>query len=97
MAFSYNPDQADTNARLFAQTTIAITTTEIALTTGADTNIVQFVRIYNDGAATIYIGPSGQTLEPLLKKQWIELALNGSRVYGKTLSGTSSAIVTELG
>jgi hypothetical protein len=97
MAFSYNPDQADTNARLFAQATIAITTTEIALTTGADANIVQFVRIYNDGAATIYIGPSGQTLEPLLKKQWIEFALNGSRVYGKTLSGTSRAIVTELG
>lgn len=97
MAFSHNPDQADTNARLYAQATIAVTTSQIALTTGADANQVQFVRIYNDGAATIYIGPSGQTLEPLLKKQWIEIAINGSRVYGKTLSGTSSVIVTELG
>lgn len=97
MAFSHNPDQADTNTKVFASTTVAITTSEVALTTGANANDVQFVRIYNDGSSTMYVGPSGQVLEPLLKKQWIELAVNGVRVYGKTLSGTSSAIVTEFG
>lgn len=97
MPFSYNPEKADTNSNVFATATVAITTSEVALTTGADVNLVQFVRIYNDGSQVMYVGPTGQTLEPLEKKQWIEYAVNGKRVYGKTLSGTSSAIVTELG
>lgn len=97
MPISYNADKADTNSKVFAQATVAITTTEAALTTGADVNSVQFVRIYNNGDETILVGPIGQTLEPLYKKQWIEFAINGVRVYGKTLSGSSVAIVTELG
>jgi hypothetical protein len=97
MGMTFNPNLADTNSRLFAQSTLSVSTSEVALTTGADVNQVQFVRIYNSGPSTIYVGPSLSTYEPIVKNQWFEIAINGFRLYGKTTSGTSSVIVTELG
>lgn len=97
MPISHNPSKSDTNSEIFACASVAVSTVSAALTTGASIDDVQFVHITNNGPNIVYLGPSGQELEPLYKGQWIEYAVSGVRVYGKTSSGSATVVVTELG
>ncbi len=94
-------DFDDTNSVLFEQEVISVPITQVeAIASGTDIDDRQFVRVYNNGNRTIYFGPTGVTSstgEPLLKKQWIEIALKGQSLFLISASGVGSVIVTDLG
>lgn len=102
MGLKYNGDLDDTNSNLYESGRVTVTTTGVsASVSGTPEENRQFVRINNVGNQTIYFGPSGlatSDMEPLLKKQTVEIAAtSGIDVILKTDSGTVEVIVQEIG
>jgi len=101
MSIQVSGEFDDTNSDLYEQEVISVGIVQVEAI-GATTNIDEreFVRIYNKGTKTVYVGPTGLTVasgEPLLKKQWIEIAIKGQSVFMITDSGTVDVVVTDLG
>lgn len=101
MTIEYSGEFDDTNSDLFSQDSITVNTSQTeAIVSGTDIYEREFVRIYNNGPQTVYIGPSGVTSstgEPLRRRQWIEYALRGQSIFMITASGSSTVIVTDIG
>lgn len=102
MAIKYNPNYSDTNESVYLSGTVTVNTTGVEAkveATAAEGR--QFVSIYNKGNSTIYFGPSELStsdMEPLLKKQRVEIAASsGIIVILKTDSGTSDVVIQEIG
>jgi len=101
MGISQSGEFDDTNSDLFRQAQITVGDTQVeAVVSGTDIFEREFVRIYNKGNRTIYFGPNGVTSstgEPLLKSQWVEIAIRGQSVFMITDSSTADVIVTDIG
>lgn len=87
----------------FTQSAITVTTVPVELCTGGSRNPARYyIRIYNDGNTSCFIGPSGVTAsgvskgEELLKKQSMELELGDVGLFAVTASSTTTIIVSEL-
>lgn len=102
MGLKYSADLSDTNASVYLSGRVTVDTTGVEAKVGVTAETErQFVRVYNDGAETVYFGPSGLAttdMEPLKKKQWMELAATSDlNITLKTASGTSDVIIQEIG
>lgn len=101
MGVNENSNYSDTNESVYLSGAVTVGVTETEAKVGASRDSArQFVRIYNDGTATLFFGPTGVTTtsgEPLLKKQSVELAAADLGVFMIVASGTVNVIVQEIG
>lgn len=102
MAIQVAGDFDDTNNTVYLSGRKTVNTTGISARVGiSNDENRQFVRIYNDSSSTVYFGPSGLSttdMEPLLKKQAVEIAVRSEiDVIIKTSSGTADVIIQEIG
>ena len=91
---------------VFIQTNLSVSTTAVEIKVGSTPDEArQVLRVYNKGPETIYLGPENTVTasganqgEPLFKDQWIEFTIPPFlTLYGITASGTSTALVQEIG
>lgn len=101
MGVNLSSNYSDTNDSVYVSGRITVTTSDTEAKVGASREAErQFVRIYNDGNKTVYFGPGGQSttdMEPLKKRQYVEIAVADLGVFLKTDSGTSDVIIQEIG
>lgn len=100
-SISYDPDRADVDNSGYLSGSLSVTTTQVEAKVGASPLVSrQEVIVFNIGPQTIYYGPSGvssSTGIPLLKNQFVSLALGPNiSIFLLTSSSTSTVIVQEL-
>lgn len=86
-----------------AQKVVSVGVTATELFTGVSRNPNrQYIRIYNDGNRTCFIGPTGVTAsgstkgEALQPSEALTLTLGDVAIFGITSNNTTSLIITEL-
>lgn len=82
--------------------TVTTTATRLdAITDNADNKSGQSIAVYNNGAATVYLGDSGVTTAngyPLgVGEHWAENLASGDELYGRVAAGTVEVRVIESG